>query len=100
LPDNSPVRASGAFSVNFEREADYAARAGYELTGAERFWRTFSLESPDAIRIAKTYPVTPVRFVQMQKVAAEIADKQRHNAPLVPELTAPQAEPIPTEAPH
>jgi hypothetical protein len=36
----------------------------------------------------------------MQKVAAEIADKQRHNAPLVPELTAPQAEPIPTEAPH
>jgi hypothetical protein len=100
LPDNSPVRASGAFSVNFEREADYAARAGYELTGAEKFWRTFSLESPDAIRIAKTYPVTPVRFVQMQKVAAEIADKQRHNAPLVPELTAPQAEPIPTEAPH
>lgn len=94
-----------AFSVNFEREADYvgayyAARAGYELTGAEKFWRTFSLESPDAIRIAKTYPVTPVRFVQMQKVAAEIADKQRHNAPLVPELTAPQAEPIPTEAPH
>ncbi|MGB8559209.1 MAG: M48 family metalloprotease [Pseudolabrys sp.] len=89
-----------AFSVNFEREADYAARAGYELTGAEKFWRTFSLESPDAIRIAKTYPVTPVRFVQMQKVAAEIADKQRRNAPLVPELTAPQAEPIPTEAPH
>ena len=68
--------------MNFEREADYvgayyAARAGYELTGAEKFRTTFSLESPDAIRIAKTYPVTPVRFVQMQKVAAEIADKQR-----------------------
>ena len=43
-----------AFSVDFEREADYvgayyAARAGYDLTGAEEFWRTFSLESPDAI---------------------------------------------------
>ncbi|MGB9268610.1 MAG: M48 family metalloprotease [Pseudolabrys sp.] len=43
-----------AFSVNFEREADYvgayyAARAGYELTGAEKFWRAFSLESLDAI---------------------------------------------------
>ena len=74
-----------AFSVDFEREADYvgayyAARAGYDLTGAEEFWRTFSLESPDAIRTARTHPVTPIRFVQMQKVAAEIADKQRRNA--------------------
>jgi len=33
-----------AFSVGFEREADYggayyAARAGYEVAGAEEFWR-------------------------------------------------------------
>ena len=42
----------------------------------------------------RTHPVTPVRFVQMQKVAAEIADKQRRNAPLVPELKAVEAEPI------
>jgi hypothetical protein len=33
-----------------------------------------------------------VRFVQMQKVVAEIADKQRRNAPLVPELKTLQAE--------
>ena len=40
------------------------------------------------IRIARTHPVTPVRFVQMQKVVAEIADKQRRNVPLIPELKA------------
>ena len=30
--------------------------------------------------------MTPVRFVQMQKAAAEIADKQRRGLPLNPEL--------------
>jgi beta-barrel assembly-enhancing protease len=68
-----------AFSVDFEREADYvgayyAARAGYDLAGAEEFWRTYSLEIPDSIRAGMTHPVTPVRFVQLQKVIAEIAD--------------------------
>ena len=48
------LRRAGAqaFSVAFEREADYvgayyAARAGYELAGAEEFWRALSLENPD-----------------------------------------------------
>jgi predicted Zn-dependent protease len=86
-----------AFSIGFEREADYvgayyAARAGYELAGAEEVWRAISLETPESIRIAGTHPVTPVRFVQMQKVAAEIADKQRRNAPLIPELKVIQAD--------
>jgi Zn-dependent protease with chaperone function len=80
-----------AFNVAFEREADYVgayytARAGYDLAGAEEFWRALSLESPDNMRIATDHPVTPVRFVQMQKVAAEIADKQRRGLPLIPEL--------------
>ena len=91
-----------AFSVNFEREADYvgayyAARAGYDLAGAEEIWRAFSLESPDDIRIGRTHPVTPVRFVQMQKGVAEIADKQRRNVPLVPELKALEADSIPID---
>jgi Zn-dependent protease with chaperone function len=82
-----------AFNIVFEREADYvgayyAARAGYELAGAEGFWRALSLENPDNLRIATDHPVTPVRFVQMQKVAAEIADKQRRGLPLDPELKA------------
>jgi hypothetical protein len=50
------------------------------------------MEDPDSIRIAVTHPVTPVRFVQMQKVAAEIADKQRRNEPLIPELKAIQVD--------
>ncbi|MFZ0622115.1 MAG: M48 family metalloprotease [Pseudolabrys sp.] len=87
-----------AFSVSFEREADYvgayyAARAGYNLSGAEEFWRALSMEDPDSIRIAVTHPITPVRFVQMRKVAAEIAAKQRRNEPLIPELKAPHADP-------
>ena len=86
-----------AFSVGFEREADYvgayyAARAGYDLAGAEEVWRALALESPDSIRIATTHPITPVRFVQMQKVADEITDKQRRKAPLMPELRNMQAD--------
>ena len=86
-----------AFGVDFEREADYvgayyAARAGYDLVGAEEFWRAFSLENPDSIRAATTHPVTSVRFVQIQKVVAEIADKRRRNVPLIPEVKVSEAE--------
>jgi beta-barrel assembly-enhancing protease len=93
-----------AFSVAFEREADYtgayyAARAGYDLTGAEDVWRAFSLESPDSIRIATTHPITPERFVQIQKAAVEIADKQRYNVALIPELKFIQADAEPPTMP-
>jgi predicted Zn-dependent protease len=79
-----------AFGVAFEREADYvgayyAARAGYDLTGSEEIWRTFSLEDPDSIRLTTDHPITPVRFVQMQKAIDEIENKKRQNLPLVPE---------------
>ena len=79
-----------AFSVAFEREADYvgayyAARAGYDLAGSEEIWRTLSMEDPDSIRVATDHPITPVRFVQMQKVVDEIETKKRHNMPLDPE---------------
>jgi hypothetical protein len=89
-----------AFSVAFEREADYvgayyAARAGYELAGAENIWRAMSLEDPSSLRITQYHPITPVRFVQMQKVAAEIADKQARNVPLVPELRLSQVDAAP-----
>jgi beta-barrel assembly-enhancing protease len=79
-----------AFSVAFEREADYvgayyAARAGYDLAGSEDIWRTFSLEDPDSTRGMTDHPITPIRFVQMQKVIDEIENKKRHNLPLDPE---------------
>jgi hypothetical protein len=80
-----------AFSVGFEREADYvgayyAARAGYNVAGAEEVWAAMGLEAPNSIRNATTHPTSPVRFLQMRKVAEEIADKKRRNLPLVPEL--------------
>jgi predicted Zn-dependent protease len=89
-----------AFSVDFEREADYVgayytARAGYDLVGAEEFWRTYSLEIPESTRAGMTHPVTPVRFVQLQKVIAEIADKRRRNVQLIPELKVADADTVP-----
>ncbi len=80
-----------AFSVAFEREADYvgayyAARAGYDIAGTESVWSAMAMENPNSIRTATTHPTSPVRFLQMRKVAEEIADKKRRNLPLVPEM--------------
>jgi Zn-dependent protease with chaperone function len=91
-----------AFSVAFEREADYvgayyAARAGYDLTGSEEIWRTFSLEDPDSIRVATDHPITPVRFVQMQKAIEEIENKKRNSLPLLPERRFVQTDVARTE---
>ena len=83
-----------AFSVQFEREADYVgayytARAGYDLAGIEDLWWALGQQSePNSLRFAKTHPLAPVRFLQMRAVAAEIADKRARNLPLVPELKA------------
>ena len=92
---------SRAFSVEFEREADYvgayyAARAGYDVNGTEEFWRALGQSHPGSIRLATTHPVAPVRFVQMKQVAAEIADKKRRHLPLVPDLKLVQVK---SEAP-
>lgn len=94
------LQAAGAraFSVEFEREADYvgayyAARAGYDIAGAENIWRALAIEDPGNLRAAKTHPATPVRFVQMQKTVAEIAEKKRRNLPLEPDLKFATARP-------
>lgn len=94
---------SRAYSVAFEREADYvgsyyAARAGYDLTGAEDFWRGIGQVNPNSIQLAKTHPITAVRVVQLEKVAAEIADKKRRHLPLVPDLKVVQAQSAPGQA--
>ena len=91
-----------AFSLGFEREADYvgayyAARAGYDIAGAENVWRALALESPASIRLGSTHPTTPERFIFMQKVAEEIADKRRRQIPLAPELKVSHASAGPGE---
>lgn len=80
-----------AYSIDFEREADYvgayyAARAGYDISGAEEIWRAMALENPASIRLATDHPTSPARFVFMRKTIAEIDDKERRHLPLVPEL--------------
>jgi hypothetical protein len=94
-----------AYSVGFEREADYvgsyyAARAGYDLAGTEEVWREMGLKHPESIRFARTHPTTPTRFVQMQKVAAEIADKRARGVPLTPDLrfVEPEQPPMQSDA--
>ena len=89
-----------AFSVGFEREADYfgcyyAARAGYDVSGALGFWRKMALENPNSIRLAASHPTSPERFVLMQQTIAEIEDKQRRHLPLVPELKTSTIAPAP-----
>lgn len=98
------TKAGGrAHSVAFEREADYVgayyiARAGYDLTGVEDFWRAMAMKNPDGIRLARTHPTSPVRFLQMQKVAAEIADKKARGVPLNPDLRFVQPEQPPSQS--
>lgn len=92
-----------AFSVGFEMEADYvgayyAARAGYDITGAEEVWQRMSLEHPASIRKASTHPTTPVRYLQMRKVIAEIAEKKAKGLPLMPKLKPKSDEPEAVEA--
>lgn len=87
-----------AYSVAFEREADYAgayfaARAGYDISGAEEIWWAFGQSHPDSLRFARSHPLSPVRFLQMKKVAEEIAEKQRNHLPLVPDVKIAEAEP-------
>jgi beta-barrel assembly-enhancing protease len=89
--------AARAFSVGFEREADYvgayyATHAGYDISGAENFWRAMGQEHPKAIVYATTHSTSPERFILMKKVIEEIADKKRRQLPLEPELKAIQVE--------
>lgn len=82
---------AAAYSVGFEREADYvgayyAARAGYEVAGMEEFWVAMAMAHPDTIRFTTSHPAAPIRFVQMKKVAEEIADKKRRGVPLDPDI--------------
>lgn len=85
---------ANAYSVDFEREADYVgmyllARAGFDITDAPQFWRRMGAENPDAIVHNTTHPTTPERFLGLDQAIAEIESKIARGAPLLPDL-APQ----------
>jgi len=92
-----------AYATDFEREADYVgtyyvARAGYEISTAERFWRALAQENPKQIVYAGLHPTSPERFLLMQKTSEEIADKRRRRVPLTPELKPKESNPAVTAA--
>lgn len=80
-----------AYSVNFEREADYVgmyilARAGGDTSKAAGFWRRMAVEEygrPN--RFAVTHPTTPERFLNLKAIHEEIAAKQAAGEELRPE---------------
>ncbi len=100
------------FSQEFEAEADYVgmyftARAGFEITGVEQFWRRMAAENPRGIRFAYTHPNTAERFMGLAAARAEIALKLAQGQPLLPNMrggsaaTAPTTEqPAPTAGPE
>ena len=82
---------ANAYSPAFESEADYIglyilARAGYDYHKAPEFWRRMSVENPQAIYTGRTHPSNAARYVNMNKIIAEIDAKKAQNLPLVPEF--------------
>ncbi len=79
-----------------EAEADavglyYAARAGFDITGAPGVWRRLAAQSPGNIRGSAVHPSSASRFVDLEAVKAEILRKQAAGQPLVPERRAANA---------
>lgn len=69
------------FSVQFEKEADYAglyfmARAGYNIDAAAAFWKRLN-EAMKAKAVAATHPTGPERLRAIEATTAEIKAKQK-----------------------
>lgn len=81
----------GAYSVEFEQEADYVglyfmAIAGYKIDEAPNFWRRMATSNTRTITMKSSHPTTPERFVALESAVQEINDKIAANLPLKPEM--------------
>ena len=73
----------------FESEADYVgmyymARAGYNISNVEDFWRRLAISSPKSVVRAKTHPTTPSRYLHIAASREEIQAKQAASTALLP----------------
>jgi len=82
---------AGAFSKDFEAEADYlglylAARGGYDVSVAPDFWRRMGIEHPASVesKYLSMHPSTPERALSLEQEVAEIRAKREAGAPLEP----------------
>lgn len=84
--------AAGAYSQDFEREADYVglyltARGGYDIEDAPNFWRRMAIESPASIKDShgSSHPPTPERFLALESTVNEIESKLSSKRKLEPD---------------
>ena len=80
---------SQAYSVEFEKDADYggvyyAYRAGYDISQVKNFWERIGSENPKQIAISSTHPATAERYLQIEKTVEEIKKKKSDGFALVP----------------
>lgn len=100
--------AAGAYSKDFESEADYVgmyimARAGMGLDNAPDFWRRMGSRNPKSIEdnYLASHPSTPERFVALGETIKEIQQKQASAQDLMPnvdEEARSSREPPPSQA--
>lgn len=86
---------AGAYSVDFEKEADYVglyfmALAGYNIDGAAGFWRRMATIDSRAITMKSSHPTTPERFLAIETTVDEIKQKIRSGVALKPEFKGRQ----------
>ncbi len=85
--------AAGAYSQEFEAEADYVglymlAYADIELTGVADFWREMGIEHPGSItgNYASSHPSTAERYLAIENAVVEINTKKKDGFDLKPEM--------------
>jgi beta-barrel assembly-enhancing protease len=81
---------AAAYSQEFEEEADYigaylATRSGFDMEGAEQFWRKMAINHPKSIHLSgSSHPSSAKRFIAIRLAVEEIKEKQKSGKPLVP----------------
>ena len=83
------ARGSKQTRLTLEREADYvgmyfAARAGYDVSDANAFWRRMGADYPGSTYTRYTHPGSGERALNINATAQEIASKRTSGAPLRP----------------
>jgi predicted Zn-dependent protease len=82
---------AGAYSVEFEQEADYVglyflAKSGYQIDNAPSFWRRMATIDSQKISLKSSHPATSERFIGLESAVSEINKKIENGLPLKPEM--------------